>query len=78
MDSEARIIEVVLGTEFSDYYERRTGDDKTRPENWCLQAVRTESLSKHQFGSLFFTPFMTLKVDSRPRVNESASVIKCK
>ena len=29
MDSEGRIIEVVLGTEFSDY-DRRTGDNKTR------------------------------------------------
>ena len=36
MDSEGRIIEVVLGTEFSDY-DRRTGDNKTRPKNWCRQ-----------------------------------------
>ena len=34
MDSERRIIEIVLGTEFSDY-DRRTGDNKTRPKNWC-------------------------------------------
>ena len=31
MDSEGRIIEVVLGTEFSDY-DRRTGNNKTRPK----------------------------------------------
>ena len=31
MDSEGRIIEVVLGREFSDY-DRRTGDNKTRPK----------------------------------------------
>ena len=36
MDSEGRIIEVMLGTEFSDY-DRRTGDNKTRPKNWCRQ-----------------------------------------
>ena len=39
MDSEGRIIEVVLGTEFSDY-DRRTGDNKTRPTNWCRQFAR--------------------------------------
>ena len=31
--SEGMIIEVVLGTEFSDH-NRRTGDNKTRPKNW--------------------------------------------
>ena len=31
MDSEGRVIEVVLGTEFSNY-DRRTGDNKTRPK----------------------------------------------
>ena len=36
MDSEGRIIEVVLGTEFSDY-DRRMFDNKTRPKNWCSQ-----------------------------------------
>ena len=39
MDSKSRIIEVVLGTEFSDY-DRRMGDNKTRPKNWCRQFVR--------------------------------------
>ena len=36
MDSEGRIIEVVLSTEFSDY-DSRTGDNKTKV-NWpsCL------------------------------------------
>ena len=53
MDSEGRIIEVVLGTDLSDY-GRRTGDNKTSPKT-----VRTESRSKRQFGSLVFTPFMT-------------------
>ena len=38
-----------------------------------MQAVSTESRSKRQFGSLFFIPFRTLQVDSRPRVNETAS-----
>ena len=36
MDSEGRIIEVVLGTEFSDC-DRRTGDNKTRRNIWCRQ-----------------------------------------
>ena len=36
MDSEGRIVEVVLGTEFSNF-DRRTGDNKTRPNNWCRQ-----------------------------------------
>ena len=31
MDSKGRIIEVVLGTEFSDY-DRRMGDNRTRPK----------------------------------------------
>ena len=31
LDSEGRIVEVVLGTEFSDF-DRRTGDNKTRPK----------------------------------------------
>ena len=57
MASEGRIIEVMLGTEFSDY-DRRTGDNKTRPK--MVQAVRTENRSKGQFGSLFFIPFITL------------------
>ena len=29
MDSEGRIVEVVLGTEFLTTYDRRTGDNKT-------------------------------------------------
>ena len=36
--------------------------------------LKTGAGSSHgksvQFGSSFFTPFMTLYVDSRPRVNE--------
>ena len=40
MDSEGRIIEVVLGTEFSDY-DRRTGDNKTRPK------IKTGAGSSH-------------------------------
>ncbi len=45
MDSEGRIIEVVLqlGTEFSDY-DRRTGDNKIRPINWCRQFARKVSV----------------------------------
>ena len=39
MDSEARIIEVVLSTELSDY-DRRTGGNKTGHENWCRQFAR--------------------------------------
>ena len=39
VDSEGRIIEVVLGTEFSDY-DGRTGDNKTRPKNCCMQFAR--------------------------------------
>ena len=53
MDSEGRIIEVVLGTEFSDY-DRRTGDNKTKPKNWCRQFAwkvgpRTNSVRKSSF-----------------------------
>ena len=33
MGSDGRIVEVVLGTELSDYYDRRTGDNKTRSKN---------------------------------------------
>ena len=44
MDSEGRIIEVVLGMEFSDY-DRRTGDNKTRPKNWCMQFARPRKVS---------------------------------
>ena len=43
MDSEGRIIEVVLGTAFSDY-DRRMGDNKTRPNNWCRQFARKVSV----------------------------------
>ena len=54
MDSEGRIIEVVLGTEFSDY-DRRTGDNKTRPRNWCRQFARNvsvyDSLDRHVTAS---------------------------
>ena len=40
VDSDGRIIEdFVLGTEFSDY-DKRTGDNKTRPKNWCRQFAR--------------------------------------
>ena len=39
MDSEGRIVEVVLGTDVSDY-DRRTGDTKTRSKNWCSQFAR--------------------------------------
>ena len=39
MDSKGRIIGVVLGMEFSDY-DRRTGDNKTRPKNWCRQLAQ--------------------------------------
>ena len=44
MDSEGRIVEVVLGTEFSGY-DRRTSDTYTRPKI-LVQRVRTESRSK--------------------------------
>ena len=44
MDSESRIIEVLLGTECSDY-DRRTGDNKTRPTNWCRQFERPRKVS---------------------------------
>ena len=44
MDSEGRIIEVVLATEFSDY-DRRTGNNKPRPKNWCRQFARPRKVS---------------------------------
>ena len=37
-------IEVVLGTEFSDY-DRETGDNKTRLKNWCRQFARPWKVS---------------------------------
>ena len=43
MDSEGRIIEVVLGTECSDY-DRRKGDNKQGIK--LVQVVRTEIRSK--------------------------------
>ena len=55
MDSEGRIIEVVLGTEFSDY-DRRTGDTTTRPKNWCRQFARKVGPSANfvRYSSLRF------------------------
>ena len=44
MDSEGRIIEVVLGMEFSDN-DRQTGDNKSRPKNWCRQLARQRKVS---------------------------------
>ena len=44
MDSECRIIGLVLVAEFSDY-DRRTGDNKTRPKNWCMQLVRPRKVT---------------------------------
>ena len=38
MDSEGKIIAVMLGTEFSDY-DRRTGDNKTRFKNRFTRKV---------------------------------------
>ena len=45
MGSEGRIIEVVLGTEFSDD-DIRTGDNKTRPKNECRQFALYDSLDR--------------------------------
>ena len=70
MDSEGRIIEVVLGTEFSDY-DRRTGDNKTRPKTGAGSSHGNSVQALIQFVILH--SFLTLKVDSRPRVNETAS-----
>ena len=53
MDSDGGIFEVVLGTAFS-YYDRRTGDNKNIGLK-LMQAVRTESRSKRQFGSTQLT-----------------------
>ena len=43
MDSESSIIEVVIRTESSDY-DRRTGDNKTWPKNWCRQFARPQKV----------------------------------
>ena len=48
MGSEGRIIAVVLGTGFSDY-DRRTGNNKTRP--------KTSAGCSHGHGK---SPFITL------------------
>ena len=57
------IIERVLGTVFSDY-DRRTGDTKTKP--------KTGAGSSHGHGK---SPFMTILIDSRTRVNERLILI---
>ena len=53
IDSEGRIVEVVLDTEFSDI---RTGDNKTRPKNWCWQFARKVGPSSNsvRYSSLSF------------------------
>ena len=57
MGSEGMIIERVLGTVFSDY-DRRTGDNKTKPKNSKRrQFARPQKVS-------------VLSIDSRMRVNE--------
>ena len=57
MVSDGRIVEFVLGTEFLTMTDERA---IIKLGQKLVQAVRTESRSKRQFGSLFFTPFMTL------------------
>ena len=57
MDSEGRVVEVVLGTEFLTMTDERA---IIKLGLKLVQAVRTESPSKRQFGSLFFAPFITL------------------
>ena len=49
MDSEGRIIEVVLGTELSDY-DKRTGDNKTRPKKWRRQFARKVAPNAYSVG----------------------------
>ena len=39
MDPEGRIVEGVFKYRVSDY-DRRTGDNKIRPKNWCRQFAR--------------------------------------
>ena len=50
MDSEGRIVEVVLGAEFQTMTDEQT---IIKLGQKLVQAVRTESRSKRQFGSLF-------------------------
>ena len=58
-----------------------SGLHKCTISSYYVQAVRTKSRYKRQFGSnsLLFTQFKTVLLDSQPRVNESASVttIEC-
>ena len=53
MDSEGRIIGVVLGTEFSDY-DIRMGDSKTWPKNWCKQLARKVGPSANSVRNSLF------------------------
>ena len=48
VNSECRIIEVVLGTECSDY-DRRTGDNKTRPNTGAGSSHRKSVLAPFRF-----------------------------
>ena len=58
MDSEGRIVEVMLGTEFSDF-DRRTGDHKTRPKNWCRQFARKVGPSANSVRYYLLLIFVT-------------------
>ena len=44
MGSEDMIIEVVLGTEFSDF-DRQTGGNKTTLKNWCRHFARPRKVT---------------------------------
>ena len=52
MDSEAGIVEVVLGTEFLTMTDERR---IIKIGLKLVQAVRMESRSERQFGSIFFS-----------------------
>ena len=57
MDSEGRTVDVVSGTELLTMTDERA---RIKLGLKLVQAVRTESRSKRQFGSLYFIFILTL------------------
>ncbi len=67
MDSEGRIVEVVLGTEFLT--GRRMGDNKTRPKNWCRQVARKVGPSANSVRYSSFRLLLSRSIRDREWMN---------
>ena len=63
IDSEGRIVEVVLGTEFLTEF-LTMGDNKTMPNNWCKQFARKVSPSDNsvRYSSVYDSPLDRLAI----------------